>query len=92
MYEGSEVARWERRENSEVARSERWEGSGVARWEVPGFIQGRVQDLVFLMLINETKKQEVFKIFLGNRRDRNAFLRSYTSCYKAFRIRNYRLI
>ena len=85
-WEGSEVGSWERWEGSEMARWERWESSEVARWEVLGFIQdgdaGWVPDFIFLflMLINKTKEQDVFKIFLHGCRDGKTLLRSYGSC------------
>ena len=43
---------------------------------------GWVQDFIFLflMLINETKEQDMFKIFLHSRRDGKTLLRSYTNC------------
>ena len=66
-----------------MARWERREINGVARWEVPGFIQmwGRQGFIfLFLMLINETKEQDMFKIFLCGCRDGKTLLRSNVSC------------
>ena len=77
-WTGSEVASWERWEGSEVARWERWESSEVARWGDVGWVQDFI--FLFLFLINETKEQSVFKIFLRGRMDGKILLISNASC------------
>ena len=66
-----------------MARQERWESSEVSRWEVTSFIQrwgtqGWDQYFIFLflMLINEMKKQELFKKVLRELRNGKILLRS----------------
>ena len=56
-------------------------------WKIAGYIQewvdeGWLQDFIFLflMLINGTKEQDVFKIILRRRRDGKTLVRSYGSC------------
>ena len=53
VYEGSEVAKWQRWENNEVLRSERWEGSEVARWEMWDSSDGKVGGSWFYLRVEE---------------------------------------
>ena len=80
-WRGERVVRWQ------VGKGGR-EGGRVLRWEGGRFLvlfkgqgAGWVRDFIFLflMLINETKEEDVFKIFLRGRRNGKTLLRSYGS-------------
>ena len=90
-WEDREVASWERWEGSEVARSKRWESSAhngrfLVLFKGGGSRVSPRLHLLFLMLINKTKEQDVFKIFLNGHRDGNILLRSDASCKKCSRV------
>ena len=88
-WEDGEVRRWQRWEDGEVRRWQRWEDGEVVRWEGDSFLVlfkvgdiGWVQKFIFLflMLIEETKGWDRFKIFLCDCRDGKTLLRSSASC------------
>ena len=84
--EDSKMARSERFEGSEVVSWGSWESSEATRWEVPGFIQeegmqyeSKISFFLFLMLVNETKEQDVFNNFLSCCMDGKTLFRFYIS-------------
>ena len=89
------VVRWQFGKGGRVVRWQGRKDGRVVRWEGGRFLLSfkgegcRVrQDFIFLflMLINKTKEQDVFKIFLHGHRNGKILLRSNTSCKKCGRV------